>query len=127
MEIAAANKKLPGVIDLIRIIITFMLTACAFIFFRAPTVSDAFGFIFKFFSLSLFKIPDFFAAGKMVIGSIAISIPILIVVEWINRNETHEFKKQPKNKILRWIGYIIITLLIIELAGLPQGFIYFQF
>jgi hypothetical protein len=62
----------------------------------------------------------------VTMGSIFFSVPILIIFEWINRNEKYGFCKQPKNKILRWLCYEFLALMIIELHGVEQVFMYFR-
>jgi D-alanyl-lipoteichoic acid acyltransferase DltB (MBOAT superfamily) len=127
VEIVAKETALPNIKDFISMCITFFLTVFAFIFFRSESVSKAFVYILRMFSNSNFTMPKIENVGKIVIGSIVLSIPILIIVEWINRKEEYGFKKQSKHKVLRWLIYIIITLMILELAGQQQDFIYFQF
>ena len=129
LDIAAAGKKLPGIQELFSMLVTFALTVFAWIFFRAETIGDAFRYIAGICSTSLFSMP---AAGvgiipRMNIGSILVSVPMLITVEWINRNGEYGFKKQPRNKFARWLVYVSVALLIIELGGKQQEFIYFQF
>jgi D-alanyl-lipoteichoic acid acyltransferase DltB (MBOAT superfamily) len=105
--------------------VTFFLTAFAFIFFRAETVGKAFTYISRMFSNSNFAIPD--GVGRLALGSAVLSILILIIVEWINRKEEYGFRRQSKYKAVRWLVYIIITMMILELARQQQDFIYFQF
>jgi hypothetical protein len=106
---------------------TFLLAAFAFIFFRAESISGAMLFIEKMFSNSLLTIPKIENVGKITIGSIILSVVILTIGEWVNRTAEYGFKKQSGHKFVRWLGYSIITLMILELAGQEQSFIYFQF
>lgn len=127
IEIVAKDKILPNIKEFFQIFTTFLLSVFAFIFFRADTVSSAFTYIGKIFSLSFFSIPYFLTGGLTSITGILISVPVLVIVEWINRKEEHGFKIHFKNRALRWISYISITLLFLLLAGKQEGFIYFQF
>jgi hypothetical protein len=79
------------------------------------------------FSNSLLTIPKTENVGRITIGSIILSVIILTISEWINRTEGYGFKKQSGHKFVRWLVYSTITLMILELAGQGQGFIYFQF
>jgi hypothetical protein len=129
LDSAAAGKKLPGIQELVSMLITFTLTVFAWIFFRAETIAGAFRYIAGICSKSLFSMPAMGSEtiSRMNMGSIFVSVPLLIMVEWINRNEEYGFRKHPRNKFARWLGYIIVALLIIELGGRQQEFIYFQF
>jgi D-alanyl-lipoteichoic acid acyltransferase DltB (MBOAT superfamily) len=129
LEIAAYNKSLPTISEVISILITFLLAAFAFVFFRAETVGSAFTILSKIFSNSIFTMPEIRVgdSGIIIFGSIVLSIVLLIIFEWINRKEEYGLKWQSKYKVLRWLTYIFITVLILELAGQGQGFIYFQF
>lgn len=127
IEIAAKDKALPNIKELFSICTTFLLTVFAFIFFRAENINKAFVYIQKMFSISFFYPPKIEGVSKMAKGSIVLAIPVLIITEWINRKEEYGFTRQSGNKALRWITYSIITLMILELAGEEQGFIYFQF
>lgn len=127
IDIIAKDKLLPSIKDTISMLSTFFLTVFAFIFFRAETLGNAFSYIFNMFSYSFFSMPEFVGVGKITIGNIVLSIFILIIIEWINRNEEYGFRVQFKNRFLRWTCYIIVTLMIVELTGKQQGFIYFQF
>jgi D-alanyl-lipoteichoic acid acyltransferase DltB (MBOAT superfamily) len=127
LEIAAKNKVFPNIKELFSICATFLLAAFAFIFFRAESVSDALLFIEKMFSTSLLTIPKIEDVGKITVGSIILSVIILTIGEWVNRTEEYGFKKQSRHKFVRWLVYSIITIMILELVGQGQGFIYFQF
>jgi D-alanyl-lipoteichoic acid acyltransferase DltB (MBOAT superfamily) len=128
IEIAAAGKKLPGVKEFLSIVTTFGLTVFAWIFFRAGTMEQALRFIAGIFSKSTLTAPELnITESGFVTGSICISVLMLLFIEWINRAEEYGFKRQIKNKFLKWPAYIIIALVIIELGGTNQGFIYFQF
>jgi D-alanyl-lipoteichoic acid acyltransferase DltB (MBOAT superfamily) len=125
VEIAAKETVLPNIKDFISMCVTFFLTAFAFIFFRSENVGKAFAYISRMFSDLNFVMPE--SVGRTAFGSAVLSILILIIVEWINRREEHGFKRQSKRKTVRWPIYIIIMMMILELAGRQQDFIYFQF
>jgi len=127
VDIVSKDRILPSAKETFSIVTTFFLTVFAFVFFRAETVSDAFNYLFTIMSPSIFTTPEFGIAGLTTIGSILLSVPVLVIIEWINKKEQYGFKKQPQNKILRWAFYILVILTIINFAGDQQGFIYFQF
>jgi D-alanyl-lipoteichoic acid acyltransferase DltB (MBOAT superfamily) len=127
IEVAAAGRILPNIKEFLSIFITFALTVFAWIFFRADTIGQALHYIAEIFSRSVFSLPALDLIPNINIGTVFIAVPILVIAEWINRNEVYGFKKHIKRPFLRWIVYIIIVLMIIELGGQQQEFIYFQF
>jgi D-alanyl-lipoteichoic acid acyltransferase DltB (MBOAT superfamily) len=127
LEIVAKGKVFPNIKELFSMGATFLLAVFAFIFFRAESIGDALLYIRKIFSCSLFTVPKIESVSRIAIGSIPLSILILTICEWVNRREEYGFKKQSKHKFVRWLAYTIITMMILELAGQGQGFIYFQF
>jgi D-alanyl-lipoteichoic acid acyltransferase DltB (MBOAT superfamily) len=127
IDIVAKNKLFPNIKEIVSMFSTFILTVFAFIFFRAETVKNTFKYIRKIVSFSLFSIPSLGIAGNLIIGTIFLSISLLIITEWINRKEEYGFKKQFKSRYLRFISYLFIAFVTLELAGEQQGFIYFQF
>jgi uncharacterized membrane protein len=127
IEIVAKDRAFPNVKELFSMCATFLFAVFAFIFFRAESVGDALLFIQKILSDSFLTMPKIENVGKITIGSILLSTIILIIVEWVNRREEYGFKRQSKYKLVRWIVYGIIAMMILELVGEGQGFIYFQF
>ena len=126
IEIVAYNKVLPSLKDLINIIITFTLTVFAWIFFRANSVSHAFEYISNIFNKSLFSFPTL---NKSAFATL-ILILLLILVEWIGRRNNYGIEKLflNKHRIIRWIFYAFIIMLIgLFLQTEESPFIYFQF
>jgi hypothetical protein len=58
---------------------------------------------------------------------LAISILVLILVEWINRTKEHGFILNIRYKWLRLIIYYSLIFAIVANFGQEQSFIYFQF
>ncbi|GHV81020.1 O-acyltransferase [Spirochaetia bacterium] len=127
VEIAAKGKLLPNGGELLGMIVTFSLTVFTWIFFRAENIGDALRYISGIFSSSFFSMPELGIVSPWSIASVCAAVPVLVCMEWINREKEYGFKKQARNKCVRWLVYIIIGMMIIELGGGQQGFIYFQF
>jgi D-alanyl-lipoteichoic acid acyltransferase DltB (MBOAT superfamily) len=127
VDIVAFGRKIPTLMELLSIAITFSLISFAWIFFRAENISHALAYISKMFSYSILSKPDITILGKFKTITLCLSILFLIIIEWIDRSRDHGLKTLPKNTILRWSVYIFIALLIIELGGSQKEFIYFQF
>ena len=52
----------------------------------------------------------------------------MLVVEWLNRDQAHEFVRQPRLRPLRWILYMLLIFIIMAFMQTSEmPFIYFQF
>ncbi len=123
LEIVAPGRIFPEFRDLIAIVVTFALTVFAWIFFRADSVSSALAFLSEMFSASVFSKPE------GVRNSTVWMIAVLVVVEWLGRQQHYALEKLPNRwpMVLRWLFYYTIVFLIFEFRGASQQFIYFQF
>jgi D-alanyl-lipoteichoic acid acyltransferase DltB (MBOAT superfamily) len=117
--------KFPKLLRIIQIITTFLLTAFAWIFFRANTVQDAFTIIRKIFTFSK---PVFIDNPSMMIYSV-MGLLLLFVVEIKNEyfKRNHSFLHNP-NWVIRHLSYALLIILILLFGVFDGGqFIYFQF
>lgn len=127
LDIVAHGKKLPNLKELFSMILTFSLTVFAWIFFRSNNVGDAFSFISKIFSSSLFTVPD------LPVNTLSISTILLIVmftiVEWIGREHQYALATLGLRwpRFFRYAFYYCIIVSVIIFRGAAQQFIYFQF
>ncbi len=127
LGVVAENRIFPSIKEFLSMILTFGLTVFAWIFFRAENLTHAFNYIGGIFSKSLFEIPQF--EGKIHGVITIILVVIFMLVEWLNRENTHglSFFSNIKISFLKWGGYILILFFIVLFYGKTQGFIYFQF
>jgi D-alanyl-lipoteichoic acid acyltransferase DltB (MBOAT superfamily) len=130
IAIVAPGKLLPSFKEFISIIITFTLTVFAWIFFRSNTLTQAFGYISHIFTKALFYSPKANTYSKNILMFIA----LFIFIEWIGRENKYAIEhlnKVFKNKGLRWVAYLVITVTILKFiadtTGKANEFIYFQF
>jgi hypothetical protein len=112
--------------------LTFVMSVFAWIFFRANNVKEAFEFILGIFSKSLFNMPYIIeeGTGKQILPkTIFLLIFILIIVEWLGRENQHALEKinTKFHKPLRYLLYVLILFSIFWFGGREQEFIYFQF
>jgi alginate O-acetyltransferase complex protein AlgI len=120
LDIAAQNRILPSIKEVLQIGVTFFITLIAWIFFRAESVSQAFHYLERLFSVSLFTLPDRSRTLYLIF--------ILIIVEWIQRKKQHGLEIDTVNyTTVRWAIYCCVIFLILNFSGLQQEFIYFQF
>lgn len=108
-----------------RILLTFVLVSIAWIFFRQPTISDAFGVIERILTEhgALFK-----PSNKDVVFSL-LSIGIVVCADLIREFQTKKFYRFVQAPIIvRWCMYYALLLLIL-LSGVfdSSQFIYVSF
>ena len=131
IDIVAKGRILPSIKELSFMLLTFLLTLFAWIFFRAENIQHALSYISSIFSYSLFTFPHFTESGRLQFESwfTMFSIIIFIFIEWAGREEQYAIANLRKVRIksLRWTYYIILILFIVVFAGGSQNFIYFQF
>ncbi|MCR5863080.1 MBOAT family protein [Flavobacterium sp. J372] len=125
LEIVAIDRNLPTFRDFTGILITFMLTVFAWIFFRAESVQDAIGYISMIFSNSLFTYPVIIGESKYII----LLVIAFIIIEWAGRRGNYGLQLvfSRSHQIIRWSFYIVILLFVFFFSGEQQEFIYFQF
>lgn len=111
--------------EIVQIVFTFLLTMIAWVFFRAPSVTDALLYLKGILSKTLFAIPDNFNDWLLTLAFVA----ALVVIEWLQRDKEHALELYGSNipKYLRWGFYTIIFFTIFWYGGSQQDFIYFQF
>ena len=127
LNVVASGKNIPTLREIISIGCTFSLTVFAWIFFRSANVSQAFIYISKIFSSSLFTMPKFPEIEKS--GSIVIVTLIFLIIEWFGREQQYAIAHIGTKwvKSVRWAIYYCIILCIFYFSGSEQQFIYFQF
>ena len=125
-DTVASGSAFPSLVELVKMITTFLLAALGWILFRADSIEDAWEYIKLMFTHFFEGTP--WISSPMDGWILTISITLLIVVEWLNRNEAHEFARQPRQRWLRWSGYIVILFMIgAYMTTNEMPFIYFQF
>lgn len=131
LDTIAHERILPTFRDGINMLLTFALTVFAWIFFRAASVSEAFTYIGRIFSQSLFTMPqgaEFMAMGIHPFTLVAL-IAVLFLVEWSAREQPYGLCQLGLNwyRPLRYIMYYLLMLTIFWFGGKEETFIYFQF
>lgn len=123
LDIVAQGKILPSAKDIFYMLITFILTLFAWIFFRAENVSHAWSYISGIFSSSLFTVPEILPL------QIIFLVIVFITIEWLGREGQYAISHLGKNwnRPLRWALYLVIIATIFVFSGEEQQFIYFQF
>lgn len=118
----AEGRWLPTAIEASQLLLTFLLTLVAWVFFRARDLSHAFSYLGN-----LFRAPFFtgLAPGHvqpLVIGG------LLLLIEWIQRAKTHPMDVRALPLPIRWSSYLAAILVVLLFGSFgEQQFIYFQF
>lgn len=123
IEIVAKGKTFPTFKELVSIIITFCLTALAWVFFRAKTVSEAFLYLKNMFQFN-FKGGIQFLEFERYSVELLLLLSFFIMVEWNSREQEHPIKG--KGIMLKAL-LILIGILVFGVFSSPADFIYFQF
>lgn len=103
---------------------TFLLVTLGWVFFRAPDMQSACGYLSRMFSAGI-TLSDF--SG---VTAIAVSM-VCLAVEWFQRNRAHalDLNRLPlfASPWVRMVVYYAILLSLFELSAHKESFIYFQF
>jgi len=121
----AEDRLFPTLTEFRQVIFTFFLTMIAWVFFRAPSVTDALLYLKGVFNKSILSIPDKLNNWLITLFFIF----VLVFVEWIQRDKEHALEIRNSNvpRYFRWSFYVIIFFVIFWFGGTEQDFIYFQF
>lgn len=113
--------------DLPKMLITFALVVFGWIIFRATGMKTLTAWVTGIFSPSLFTIP--WLMNRWYYIPLAISIGLMLVMEWVNRREEHGWQwKSNRFKGCQIVAEVLICLWIYIFAPKALGeFIYFQF
>ncbi len=127
LEVVAKGNLFPSINEITAMLLTFIATVFAWIFFRAESVSDAIIYIKNIFSKSFFTRPAFLDEEKMLLA--LGFIIMLLILEWLQRGTKHALEKFALNwpMPIRFAFYYCIAIIIFLFGGREQEFIYFQF
>ena len=120
---AAEGKILPGLKEFLAITLTFCLTLMAWVFFRAASIGDAFGY------LNAIVTNGFHAKQIMPYHTFSLVLClILLTVEWFQRDKQHALVFERLSRKARWaIYYALATIVLLSGNFGEVEFIYFQF
>lgn len=122
----AEGRILPTWREALQMLVTFALVVIGWIIFRAETISQAWEIMRGICSSSFISIPwlmkrDFY----MPLFS---SLLLMLVVEWVNRNQSHSLARLTQYRWVNWLIYYAIIYVIYKYQPMEEvQFIYFQF
>ena len=113
--------------DLPKMLITFALVVFGWILFRAADIKQFGEICSQLFSLSLLSMP--YVDGTLFYLPLVFVVPLLIIVEWINRNKKSVLSLSWCSvRTCRWLIYFALIMIICFFGYYKQTqFIYFQF
>ena len=121
----AEGRIFPTLREAAAMALTFALTTLAWIFFRAPNLHVAFGYIHGMVNYSLFSMPQIIPKRLTAI------LFVFILLEWQSRGKIHalQFSSTKITWPIRYSYYLLIGYSIVFYQNYhnPSEFIYFQF
>ncbi|SEQ09482.1 D-alanyl-lipoteichoic acid acyltransferase DltB, MBOAT superfamily [Hyunsoonleella jejuensis] len=124
LNVVAQDSVLPNIKECLGMLLTFLLTVLAWIFFRAENITHAFNYIQEML------LKDFFTIPLIRPKDIIILVFVFMIIEWIGRKHQYaiEVLFRNKSRLLKWSFYMILMALVLLFSNeTPQEFIYFQF
>ena len=122
LDHAGEGRLFPRFRELAGMVFTFGCVVIAWVFFRAPTLHDAFDYLRHMASWSLFSPSHLF--DPWITGLIA----VLLIAEWLNRTRHHALEIAHLPAWSRRMLYLGVFLLIFVFGRFAKDdFIYFQF
>ena len=117
------TKWLPSLKEAMQMLVTFALAVVGWIIFRATSINDVWIYIQSMLNDTLFAAPMVVAGLKRTLLSVA----ILLLVEWINRDKQYGLQMTGKHKVIQLVVCYALMLYMLEFGANAQSFIYFQF
>jgi D-alanyl-lipoteichoic acid acyltransferase DltB (MBOAT superfamily) len=130
IEMVKTKHLTPDLKDCLNILITFILTVFAWIFFRAENLSHAFQYVGGIFHNTFALENDY---TNVQWGNIIVTLSLIfffVISEWYGRFGSYGLQELFKNKTIavRWTYYTSLIFLIIIYYQINRStFIYFQF
>ena len=125
-DVVATGRVLPSLRELGQMMLTFVLAVMGWILFRADSIEQALQYYSHMFSTLFDGTPTL--TSNMDAWVVLVAVAVMTVVEWLNRGAEHEFQRQPRNRIVRWLLYTVLIFMIgAYMVTNEMPFIYFQF
>ena len=111
----------------IKIIVTFLIVNFAWIFFRMPTMGDAFGVIGHIFDFTLPLTVEI--NSKPILAFIVMGTSILFMKDWFDEFAPSRLQLFNNNRaVVRWAAYVVVMVMILLSGVFDAGqFIYANF
>ncbi len=128
----AENKMLPSLGEFMAMGSTFVMVAIGWVIFRAPSISVALDYLSRIVTGSWGSEVQTDLLSTTDLRILAITLPLLIVFEWLARGKKHPLEIMTSSnifryKIIRWLVYYALAFFVLTNARELNTFIYFQF
>ncbi len=122
LDDAASEGWLPSAREAASIATTFALTCLAWIFFRAPTITDAWRYIVRMVSWEVFSAPDRYRA-------VLPALVLFVAYEWVHRRDENPLAlpNLPRSARIAFRYAAVLAVLYARSKQQQTQFIYFQF
>ena len=122
----ADGRVVPTLKEAGQIATTFLLTILAWVFFRSPTIADAFQYLRGIANPTLFSLPNVVTVKTLILF---VFLLFFFTIEWLHRDREHalEFSGKTSPRYVRYACYISLAIAVLWFRGTTQEFIYFQF
>ena len=125
-DVVATGRFFPSLKEMGQMLLTLFLAVVGWIVFRANTIEEAWNYICRLFNKSLFSVP--WLDSRHYYLPVIISIVLMLVVEWLQRNKEHAFDLSGiKSHVLKFGIYYVMVVALFWFGGRAESFIYFQF
>ncbi len=121
----ASNRLFPTTRETGSLLLTFFLVTLLWVFFRAATLPEAFSYLAAM--ITAWDVPP--AAILTDNRDLTVLIPLLVIIEYLNREGTHGLELGRLSRPARWgVYYGLIGIMFLQ-RNIDSGieFIYFQF
>lgn len=120
-------QSVNGWVKAVRILVTFLIVNCAWIFFRMPTLGDAVGVIGHMFDLH--QSMGLEMTSKHIFMLMMIGTVILLAKDLRDEFAPNRLKLfENEHRVVRWAGYVVVIVLIMLTGVFDAGqFIYANF
>ena len=125
-SVIGENTWFPSLLEIGQVLLTFAIVTFSRIFFRAPSLSDAFAYIGRLITNGSYAAYQHPSGYRML--DYYILIIVFVIYEYcIRKDERAPFKF--KSKAVRFFIYtvVIMTMLLFYDSSIDRSFIYFQF
>lgn len=118
------KKYLPAMSESVLMAYTFLLVLIGWVIFRADNITKAWHYIERMFT-------DWSFTSEYPVKGLVVWIPLLFVVEWVERRKEHPFQISGHGLLkyapVRWCMYLGLVLACLFFFDTTSDFIYFQF
>ncbi|HEY0045905.1 MAG TPA: MBOAT family O-acyltransferase [Flavobacterium sp.] len=120
-NVVGENRMLPSLKELLQMLFTFGIITISWVIFRSESVADAASYLARMVNIMHFGVP------KVDLKPFAFII-MLVAAEWVQRRKRHSLElSSMNNKILRWMIYTIVFLMILIFSSHSDTFIDYQY